>query len=258
MAIESDRDRAGEDALTQDPLLVDGWAYAAPARVARAMLQTLVLFPVLRFVVPVQVRGRRHLRAVVPPVIVVANHVSHLDTPVVLRALPRRIRSRMVVAAAKDYFYRRRVIGALVSLSLATIPFDRDKGSAESLRQCRGLLDRGWSLLLFPEGTRSASGELGRVRHGVSVLAVGAGVPVLPVYVHGLSDVMPKGTAAPLPGGVLVAAGEPLRPAPGDDVKDFHARVEEGLRTLAARAPSWGGATESAAEPARDATGDSY
>lgn len=225
-------------------LVVSGWAYGPLARAARRLLQRLVLFPVIRMLTPVTVREPERLDGLPAPLIVSANHVSHLDTPVVIRALPRSIRNRLVVAAAKDYFYKGKVRGALVSLSLATIPFDRGPGSGESLDQCRALLTNGWSLLVFPEGTRSPSGELGRVRRGVAVLATATGTPVLPLFVHGLADVMPKGAVAPLPGGVLVDAGEVLRPGSGEDVEAFRERVEYALRALASRRPPWGTADE--------------
>jgi 1-acyl-sn-glycerol-3-phosphate acyltransferase len=217
-----------------------GWAYGRLARVIRSLLQHLVLFPILRMITPIMVRGTDRLNGAAGPLIVAGNHVSHLDTPVVLRSLPRRIRTRLVVAAAKDYFYTGRVRGTLVSLSMATIPFDRGEGSGDSLRLCEGLLSNGWSLLIFPEGTRSSTGQLGQVRHGVAVLAVHTGTPVLPVFVHGLVDVMPKGRMAPLPGGVVVDVGEVLRPGPDEGVAAFRDRVEAALRSLSEHRPDWG------------------
>jgi 1-acyl-sn-glycerol-3-phosphate acyltransferase len=229
-------------------LVVEGWAYGRAARVARSILQALVLFPILRILTPIAVRGRDRLRDAEGPFIVAANHVSHLDTPILLRTLPRRLRRTLVVAAAKDYFYRGRLRGWLVSLSLATFPFDRAHGSRESLRQCRSLLERGWSVLLFPEGTRSHSGEMSPVRRGVAVLATSTGVPVLPVYVHGLADVMPKGSVAPLPGGVVVDVGEPVHLRADDDVESFRDRVQAALRALSEQRPDWGGHDEADAE----------
>ncbi|MCH7584036.1 MAG: 1-acyl-sn-glycerol-3-phosphate acyltransferase [Acidobacteria bacterium] len=214
------------------------WTFSPAARVVRSLLQRLILFPLLALVTPVTVRDRARLRSLCGPVIVAANHVSHLDTPVILKALPAAVRRRLIVVAAKDYFYRGRIRGALVSLSLATIPFDRDQGSAESLAQCQDLLERGWSLLVFPEGTRSASGELGRVRRGVAVMATATGTPVLPLYVHGLAEIMPKGSIAPLPGGVVVEAGNLL--LPGADIETTRNRLEDSLHDLASRAPEWG------------------
>jgi len=215
-----------------------GWTFNPAARVGRSILQRLIIFPMLAFLTPVKVEERSRLRGLGPPVIIVANHVSHLDTPVVLRALPAKVRRSVVVAAAKDYFYTGRLRGALVSLSLATIPFDRGEGSSESLAECQELAERGWSLLVFPEGTRSPSGELGRVRRGVAVIACNANVPVLPIYIHGLAQVMPKGTVAPLPGGVFVQPGELI--GPGTDVDTLRDRIESELRRLEKHPPDWG------------------
>ena len=239
-------------------LVVEGWAYGPVARGVRSALQALILFPILRFLTPVAVRGTERLRAADGPFIVAANHVSHLDTPILLKSLPRHLRRRLVVAAAKDYFYRGRLRGALVSLSLATFPFDRGEGSRESVRQCRALLGRGWSLLIFPEGTRSPTGELSRIRHGVAVLSESARVPILPIYVHGLGQVMPKGSRAPLPGGVVVDVGEPIAPASGEDVESLRLRVEAALRSMSEGGPEWGAADRAAETEARGRAGEGY
>ena len=219
---------------------LDNWAYGLTGRLLRSTVQGVLLFPLIRFLTPSTVRGREHLHDIEGPVIITANHVSHLDTPVVLNSLPRRIRRRVVVAAAKDYFYKGRLKGTLVSLSLATFPFDREQGSRDSLSQTRSFLEAGWSLLIFPEGTRSPSGELGRVRSGAAVLAADVDIPIVPIYVHGLANVMPKGTSAPLPGGTVVDIGRPLQPEPGEDVPVLRARIEKALRELSEEAPPWG------------------
>ena len=103
------------------------------------------------------------------------------------------------------------------------------------------MLGSGWSLLIFPEGTRSPSGELGTVRSGAAVLASQLGVPVLPIYVHGLARVMPKGSTAPLPGGIVVDIGEPILPLPDEPVPALRTRMETALRALASQTPRWGG-----------------
>ena len=102
-----------------------------------------------------------------------ANHASHIDTPVILAALPRRLRKRTAVAAAADYFYLNRLIAAAVSLVFNTVPMDRDGGwlGKQATEHLDRLLDQGWNLLLYPEGTRSRNGGPGRVRRGAAVLA---------------------------------------------------------------------------------------
>ncbi len=91
--------------------------------------------------------GREKLGALKGPVILVANHAGHPDTPVILSALPRRLRKRTVVAAAADYFYRTRLTAWLVSLIFNTTPIDRKGGSglAKDDSHLDGLLDQGWS-----------------------------------------------------------------------------------------------------------------
>lgn len=219
-----------------------GWSLGLGARLARGILQRLIMFPLLALVTPVAVLHRQRLAELSGPVIVIANHVSHLDTPVILRVLPTTVRRRLVVAAARDYFYAGRLRGALVSLALATIPFDRGEGSAESLEECERLIRGGWSIVVFPEGTRSRTGRLGRVRRGVAVLATSTNTPVLPIYIHGLSRVMPKGALAPLPGGVVVSVGD-LVPACAD-VDEMRDQVDAALHRLALETPSWGNAAE--------------
>jgi 1-acyl-sn-glycerol-3-phosphate acyltransferase len=221
------------------------WAYGGAGRLFRSLVQSLILFPIIRLLTPMTLRGRDRLKDLEGPVIVVANHVSHLDTPVVLQALPRKIRNRLVVAAAKDYFYRGRVKGALISMVLATFPFDREEGSRDSLREVRQLLESGWSLLIFPEGTRSPSGELGKVRSGAAVLSTQVEAPIVPVFVHGLAKVMPKGTTAPLPGGIVIDLGEPIVPLRDEPVPALRDRVDVALRGLAAQGPEWGDAGHS-------------
>src|SRR5262245_24965932 len=81
------------------------WARTAPARVARRGLQRGVLTPLAWSQTRPEVQGREHLDGLTGPVIVVANHASHLDTPLILGSLPTTIRRRLAVGAAADYFF---------------------------------------------------------------------------------------------------------------------------------------------------------
>ena len=119
------------------------------------------------------VEGLEHLAAIEPPVVFVANHSSHYDTPAILRALPHRWRRRTAVAAAADYFYATRRMGWTVSLCSAPC---RSRATAAGSTTPRPptstqLFERGWSLVMFAEGTRSRDGSVGRLRSGAAVLA---------------------------------------------------------------------------------------
>jgi long-chain acyl-CoA synthetase len=140
----------------------------------------------------------------------IANHSSHLDTPSILRALPARIRRRTAVAAAADYFYHRRLIGIAMTLLLNTFPFSREGAVRPSLEYCGELIDGGWSILVYPEGTRSPSGVLQPFRSGIGLLATDLCVPIVPIAVTGTHTILPKGRGRPRPGPVTVRIGAPI------------------------------------------------
>ena len=183
--------------------------------------------------VRVTVRGIEHVDPA-RSYVFASNHQSIYDIPIVFASLPLQLR-----IVAKD--------------SLGAFPFlgwhlrrtghllvDRRNPGAGILKKMSRLIGGARSLIIFPEGTRSSTGDLGRVRSGVSVLAIHTRTPVLPLFIHGLGDVMPKGSVAPLPGGVVVDVGEPLLPDPDEEVTTFRDRVESALVGLANRRPEWG------------------
>ena len=154
-----------------------------------------VLNPLMDYYAARRASGREKLEDVKGPVILVANHASHLDTPVILSALPRKLRKRTVVAAAADYFYKNRVVAWLVSLIFNTVPVERRRGGGMSKNggHLDVLLDQGWNLLLYPEGTRSRDGMPGPLRRGAAVLAAAHHLTIVPIRVTGTAEAMPPG-----------------------------------------------------------------
>jgi len=215
------------------------WARTPPARLVRSAVQYGALVPLLRFISPFTVIGKRNLSSLKGPAVFVANHQSHFDAPICLAALGGRIRRRLVVAAAADYFYSTAVKGAAASLALGTVPFVRQGGSSrESLQLLKDLAGRGWSVLIFPAGTRG-TGASG-FKKGFAYIAVDAQVPVVPMYLHGLEDVMPKGSFLPLPGGVVIGIGPPI--PPGDDYNELVRKAEAGVAAARTVVKRWEGA----------------
>jgi 1-acyl-sn-glycerol-3-phosphate acyltransferase len=209
------------------------WARTWPARVARENFMRFILSPMMDYYARRRATGRDKLAAIKGPVILVANHTSHLDTPVILSALPRKLRKRTAVAAAADYFYRNRLVASLVALLFNTVPIDRKGGGATGRRHLDKLLDQGWNLLLYPEGTRSRSGGTGKVRRGAAVLAAAHHLAIVPIKVSGTAEAMPPGRIWPkrLHGKFLskrhrvqVAFGEPIRPS--EDTNALNERVQ--------------------------------
>jgi 1-acyl-sn-glycerol-3-phosphate acyltransferase len=199
------------------------WARSWLAGVARETFLRFVLRPTMDYYAARRATGREQLAGLKGPVILVANHSSHMDTPVILAALPRRLRKRTAVAAAADYFYRNRLVAAAVSLIFNTVPIERRGGglAKNGGGHLDKLLDQGWNLLLYPEGTRTRSGGPGRVRRGAAVLAAAHNLSIVPIRVTGTREAMPPGRLWPkrLHGKVLsrrhrieVNFGEPIRP----------------------------------------------
>jgi 1-acyl-sn-glycerol-3-phosphate acyltransferase len=200
------------------------WARSWLAGVARENFMRFVLNPLMDYYAARRATGREKLAALKGPVILVANHASHLDTPVILSALPRRLRKRTVVAAAADYFYRNRVVASAVSLVFNTVPIERRSGGglAKNGSHLDTLLDQGWNVLLYPEGTRSRNGAPGRVRRGAAVLAAAHHLTIVPIRVTGTAEAMPPGrlwpkrlgtTPVPKRHRIEVSFGEPIRPS---------------------------------------------
>jgi 1-acyl-sn-glycerol-3-phosphate acyltransferase len=155
-----------------------------------------VLGPLMDLYTRRRVAGRECLDDLTGPVVFVANHNSHMDTPVILRALPSRWRRRTAVAAAVDYFYNKRRNALSASLVFGTVPLDRNSGAGVGPGQTAHLdrlIGDGGSLLVFAEGTRSRDGRVGRLRSGAALLAAEHNLPIVPIYVSGTRQAMPRG-----------------------------------------------------------------
>ncbi len=178
--------------------LDEPWSRSAAGRAARGALLAGFFEPVLGWYTGRQVTGADWLARLPAPAVFVANHSSHIDTPLILNALPRAWRRRTVVAAAADYFYVKRPKAALVSLLFGTVPVARDGGGTSDLAHVEALLAARWSLLMYPAGTRhGGDGEPRRLRTGAALLAARHGLPLVPVHLTGTRHAMPPGQVWP-------------------------------------------------------------
>jgi 1-acyl-sn-glycerol-3-phosphate acyltransferase len=229
------------------------WTRTAPAARLRDVLVCGVLGAAMDLYTRREVHGRERLERLEGPAILVANHSSHMDTPALLRALPGPRRRVTGVAAAVDYFFTRRRDAVSASLVFGTVPMDRSGGGLgpEATAHLTELLEGGGSLLMFAEGTRSHDGTVAKLRSGAAVLAAEHGVPIVPVYVGGTRQAMPRGHHWMVfkqgrPGArhpIEIRFGDPIEP--GGDPHDVMERVrlflaESGARTrgTAAGAPA--------------------
>jgi 1-acyl-sn-glycerol-3-phosphate acyltransferase len=209
-----------------------GWARQEPVRTIRYLIQHGLLLPFTEVMSHPKVEGRELVRELERPVIFAANHSSHADTSLILHALSDRARERTVVAAAADYWFKRPLLGNIVSLFLNTFPFSRTGGAQAQLHSSSQLLKSGWNLVLFPEGSRSPDGRIQEFKPGVGHLANETGTPVVPVHIRGAQRIMPKGQKLPLPGPARVRIGKPMVPAAKEGSREFTVRVEKAVRAL--------------------------
>ena len=209
------------------------WALSSWARGFRQLTKPLIVSRHMRrFCRPLTVEGAEQFSHLGTSAVIIANHTSHFDTLIVLSLLPSKLYSRTAVAAAADRFYTKTIKGAWFSLRYNAFPIARHGGSA-ALAYSEWLLQSDWSVLIFPEGTRSRTGELLPFHPGPAILELRQGVPVVPVYIGGASNILPPGTRWSRPAAVRVQVGAPLTFEGSDDVAGATAKMEAAMRALA-------------------------
>ncbi len=210
------------------------WSRRYPVRLARAMVLDNVTRPLARIVAAPVVRGQEGLVGLDAPVLFAANHVSHVDAPLLLTCLPLRFRHHTLVAAAADYFFDRRWKADAFSFLLGAIPIERTKVNRRSADLAAELLAEEWNLIIFPEGGRSPDGWAQSFRGGAAYLSARTGRPVVPVHIDGTRHILPKGRTALRRTRTTVSFGTPLWPDTAEDTRSFAARIEAAVATLAA------------------------
>jgi len=176
-----------------------------------------------------RVRGAEHIPSS-GPALIVSNHQSILDPPVIGGAARRQI-----YFLAKAELFRIPLVGWLFR-ALHARPVRREGSDPRALRTAALLLEEGKALLVFPEGTRSLDGRLGKGKPGVGMLAVTSGAPVVPAYVSGTLEALPKGAAWPRRSQVSVSFGPALHfkaPISVGRKERYREATEEMMRGIA-------------------------
>ncbi len=206
------------------PFRYSRWPLAPLVRWCREPLRWLLVYPPLRAVARVEVRGREHLRSLRRPVLFIANHQSMLDVPVILRALPLRWRPWVAPAMALDAFRAKFLRGApasarrraqrryrLLEMFFNIFVLSATTGIEPALRHAGELADRGYCPLIFPEGARTLDGRLHDFRPGIGVFARSLALPVVPITVEGVFAILPAGAKRARRGRARITFGEPIR-----------------------------------------------
>jgi 1-acyl-sn-glycerol-3-phosphate acyltransferase len=207
---------------------------------ARGVRRILVAGPVtgmVKYLARPKVEGVDRLsdlakRTDVGGVIFAPNHHSHLDTPLMVTAVPQPWGDRMVVAAAADYFFDKRMKGLMAALALNAIPIERETTTRKSSDELRSLLARDWSVVIYPEGGRSPDGWGQDFKAGAAFLSLKTGAPVVPVFIDGTGSIFGKGMKRPKRGNVRVIFGAPLFPEEDETSRRFNERIEGAVTLL--------------------------
>lgn len=166
-------------------------------------------------------------------VLLAANHQSYLDPPLVASCLPREMHFM-----ARRSLFRNPAFRAII-VSCNAFPIDRDTADVKGVKEAIGRLEAGNLLLVFPEGTRTRNGEIGRMKAGIGVLAERASVPIVPVLIDGAYEVWPKGRLLPRVGGrITLVFGKPLDPGPGAE-ENLGVRLREAVLRLKGELEGW-------------------
>lgn len=198
-----DLDRSPADRLCQFP--------REPGIIVHGLrsLSALIIRSLLRIYNHFEIKGHENLRTN-RSLVMVANHCSHIDTLCLLAALPLRKLHRAFPAAASDYFFQSVPRLWAAAILVNALPFARQRRVRQSLSLCRELLAKpGTILIIFPEGTRSTSGEVGEFKSGIGALVAGRDVAVMPCFIDGSFRAWPKGKRFPRPRKVQLIVGTP-------------------------------------------------
>jgi 1-acyl-sn-glycerol-3-phosphate acyltransferase len=169
--------------------------------------------------------------------IMVCNHSSHLDAVCLLASLPLTRVHRAFPVAAADYFFSTPLRSVLSVIAVNGLPIDRHHGG-DGLGMCREILSiPGHVLIVFPEGTRTCSGALGRFRSGVARLVAGTTTPVVPCHLSGAFEAWPKGRAVPRPLPLHLRIGHPrtfadYAPADHSAISQISAQLRHDVAAL--------------------------
>ena len=211
----------------------------------RVSLPTWILPLARYFLRPLKAEGLEHLAAMKGPVIFAANHQSHMDTPVIMLAMPARWRYRVAPAMAKEFFQahffperftRKEWFTNSLNYYLSCQFFNafplpqREAGTRQTMRYMGEILADGYSILIYPEGKRQQD-EIAPFRPGIGMMGAKLGVPVVPVRIVGVDKVLHPKWKWPAKGPVTVKFGKPLTLA-GDDYAALAKQVEDAVKGL--------------------------
>jgi long-chain acyl-CoA synthetase len=192
-------------------------------RVVGNALRDHVIYSLVRRWVRLDVVGADRLVGLKTPAIFIFNHSDDFDGPVIYQAVPRELRRRLAVATGADVMRAHRLLAFIV----------RSEPYVPSLQYVGEMVDKGWNVLIAPEGHLSTDAQLQPFKSGIGLLAVNLGVPVVPLKTFGLAGTVPLHAKWPKKRSrVTVRIGAPLRFGPVLDYEDVTETLRRAMETL--------------------------
>ena len=231
------------------------WPRLWPVRWIRAAAFYGLVRPAMLLLGWPRVKGRENLRRVEGPVLIVSNHVTYLDAGFVLTALPARLRRRTAIAMEGELleamrkplpgtrFFRRllgRVQYPLVTALFHVFPLPTKAGFRKSFAFAGELVDRGWSVLVFPEGELTRDGAIAPFRAGIGLLVTRLRLPVIPVRLEGLFDLKQANKHCTTPGHIRVTVGAPINFRETDAPEEIARELQRCVAALGKNEPRGG------------------
>ena len=225
------------------------WVLLWPVTWVRRLARYLLVIPATLLLAWPKIEGREHLWGVNGPMLVICNHISDIDLALVQAALPARLRNGVATATGgealealrvpapeKDLFRRMfdRVKWVLGVSLLNLFPLPREAGFRQSFAYAGQAVDRGYSVLVFPEGRHTEDGRMNPFRAGIGLLAKNLGIPVLPMRIVGLFEVKQAGKKFAPPGRIIVRIGKPIKfaAAPERDPAEIARELQSAVEAL--------------------------
>jgi long-chain acyl-CoA synthetase len=226
------------------------WTLSAPMRWIRLAVYYLLVWPATQFFGHPRIVGRDYLRELRGPVLVVSNHITRRDdTGLIMAALPARYRHILATAVGGEtlqtmrhppnewFFVKRwtyRIGYWLMTALFTTFPLPQNSGFRESFRFAGTAIDRGYSVLVFPEGqtNESETGEMAHFQSGIGLLAENLDVPIVPMRLDGVWKMRREGRRVARRGEIVVRIGSSVRFPPGTPPEEIAGKLRQIIAEL--------------------------
>ena len=195
------------------------WALFIPVRAVRFIAQKLFFFPFVWLYSKPKIKGKENLKGIKAPVIFASNHQSYFDTLIILTKLPLRFSQKTVSTLFQEYIFtpnlefknfKKRILFYFLIIFFNIYPFSRKRGFRRGIRRTGKLIDKGWNILIYPEGRISTTEKLLPFKEGIGLLGAEMKVPIVPIRISGATGIWQGQQRWPRSGRAIVKIGKPL------------------------------------------------